>query len=214
MALLLLCLPLPYISLRQESPCIEDGEPADTGNQIYESHAIPHLYAATTRYSRRGCKAISQFLAAPPVLFEEAYKAFRQFFKKKTGFAWEDRLDPRINPALMPNLPSLPTTLTTVKGTAGNGNGDGNDEGSGSGSNDGISTVLTAKKIVGYIPEWDDETAIRMGLPRNPNIGIGDVELLETTNPGFFRYVPPVPGRPRGRMAPGYVDPADLLVSS
>ncbi|KAI9680290.1 MAG: hypothetical protein M1829_001176 [Trizodia sp. TS-e1964] len=61
--------------------------------KIYESNSVPHLYAAYTRYIRAG-RSATQMLAPVGSFFETAHKAFRDFFRARTGRAWEDRLVP------------------------------------------------------------------------------------------------------------------------
>ncbi|KAI9843227.1 MAG: hypothetical protein M1838_002723 [Thelocarpon superellum] len=84
--------------------------------KIFESHALPHLYATTAHYTRGGLHIgphllpngvagntapkktkpklteATMILAKHASLFHEAFDAFRAFFKIKTGVAWEDRL--------------------------------------------------------------------------------------------------------------------------
>ena len=78
--------------------------------QIFESHALPHLYASTATYTRGGIRptpdgktgrgskdgassAARLVLARHASLFDEAFRAFRSFFQLKTGLAWEQRLE-------------------------------------------------------------------------------------------------------------------------
>ncbi|KAI9767741.1 MAG: hypothetical protein M1840_005422 [Geoglossum simile] len=60
--------------------------------KIYESNALPHLYAALARYRRPGTSAV-EILAPVASFFDEAFAKFRRQFERKTGVKWEDRLD-------------------------------------------------------------------------------------------------------------------------
>ncbi|KAI9792733.1 MAG: hypothetical protein M1816_001832 [Peltula sp. TS41687] len=64
--------------------------------KMYESHPVPHMYATTVKFTRVGGGG-SRTLMPPPAYFGDAYREFRRFFKKKTGFEWDERLDPRKN---------------------------------------------------------------------------------------------------------------------
>ena len=72
--------------------------------QLYESHAIPHLYSTTATYSRHALQTPTD-LTCPPKhsptdvlamhdFFEKAKGEWRKFFLAKTGCSWEERLNP------------------------------------------------------------------------------------------------------------------------
>ena len=66
--------------------------------KLFESHAVPRLYATTAKYSRASAttgKTVdgAHVLAKRGSLFVDAFRAFRAFFEKKTGYAWEERLE-------------------------------------------------------------------------------------------------------------------------
>ena len=59
------------------------------------------MYATTIRFTRVGGSG-SRVLSPAPSYFGDAYREFRRFFKKKTGFEWDERLDPRKNKMVKP----------------------------------------------------------------------------------------------------------------
>ncbi|KAI9814900.1 MAG: hypothetical protein M1832_005628 [Thelocarpon impressellum] len=67
--------------------------------KLFESHALPHLYAASTRYTsaRPRARTLTAITVLAPhgSLFDAAFRAFRAFFARKVGYAWETRLDAR-----------------------------------------------------------------------------------------------------------------------
>ncbi|KAI9866162.1 MAG: hypothetical protein M1813_001723 [Trichoglossum hirsutum] len=60
--------------------------------KIYESNAIPHLYASIARYRRPGAQGV-EVLSPIGSFYDQAFLTFRKSFERRTGRSWEDRLD-------------------------------------------------------------------------------------------------------------------------
>ncbi|KAI9845182.1 MAG: hypothetical protein M1837_005067 [Sclerophora amabilis] len=60
--------------------------------KLYESNALPHLYAVSARFTKAGSSA--RVIVAPLAsFFDVAFQAFEKFFRKKTGIEWASRLN-------------------------------------------------------------------------------------------------------------------------
>ncbi|KAI9799746.1 MAG: hypothetical protein M1833_003865 [Piccolia ochrophora] len=60
--------------------------------RLYETHAVPRMYAVTAKYTRPFFSS-TVTLAPPNSFFKDAFIAFRRFFKGKTHIEWEERQD-------------------------------------------------------------------------------------------------------------------------
>ncbi|KAJ9294333.1 hypothetical protein DTO271G3_6908 [Paecilomyces variotii] len=63
--------------------------------QLYESNAEPHVYATYVKYSRIG-KSGTELVAPRGSSFDIAMKAYKKFFKIKTGKNWDERFDGKL----------------------------------------------------------------------------------------------------------------------
>jgi hypothetical protein len=63
-------------------------------NQLWESHAKPHLYHFTAKFWKkaRDTKPATHRESDYERLFFQEYQAFTEFFENKTGVAWGDRV--------------------------------------------------------------------------------------------------------------------------
>lgn len=62
--------------------------------QLFESHAIPHVFMVGAKFSRIHKKPSLWRNYCHPMTFCEAFKHFQHFFQEKTGVHWDMRLEP------------------------------------------------------------------------------------------------------------------------
>lgn len=65
-----------------------------TTTQLFESHALPHVYMVGAKFSRIHKKPSLWRNYCHPMTFCDASKHFQRFFQEKTGVHWDMRLEP------------------------------------------------------------------------------------------------------------------------